>query len=101
MERRIELHRVLSEIMSPNKVYFQPPNALEMSYPCIVYALDMVDEVFADNLKHVSFRRYSLTLIDEDPDSKYVDSILELTMSSFDRFYTVDDLNHFTFTIYF
>ena len=43
---------------------------------------------------------YDITVIDPDPDTVYMEQILDQPMTSFDRFYTVDDLNHFVFSTY-
>ncbi|MEG2624550.1 MAG: hypothetical protein RSC06_16790, partial [Clostridia bacterium] len=56
---------------------------------------------YADNRVYRRKRRYVLTVIDKNPDSKIPDRMAELPMCALDRCYTADNLNHYTFTIYF
>jgi hypothetical protein len=99
MANRLELHDILLA-MTP-KVYFQPPENHQMEYPCIVYERDSEDTLFADNVPFRRTKRYSVTVIDRDPDSAIPDKVASLPMSSFDRHFTADDLNHDVFTIFF
>lgn len=95
---RSELSQRLHKICE--HCYFSPPSS-GMVYPCIVYELSQKDPKYADNLKYLMFDRYSLMLIDENPDSEYVEDILELDYCQMDRPpYTKDGLNHFVFTLY-
>ena len=96
---RIQLHEVLKGI-APN-VYFQPPNGTKMVYPCIIYVRDMTHTQQADNRLYKDTKRYSVTVIDRNPDSPIPDQVLRLPLCSHDRFFTSDDLNHDVFTLYF
>lgn len=96
---RQELQNLLTTIV-PN-VYFQPPESIKMVYPCIVYKLAQPSILHADNIKYRVMNRYTLTLIDRNPDSIYYDAIMALPYSSFDRHFNSDDLNHFVFELYF
>lgn len=101
MDRRLELHEILVSILGSRNVYFQPPPSIRMKYPCIVYELDDIHTMNADNSKYADKRRYKITVIDSDPDSEFIDKLLELQYCSFDRFYASDNLNHFVFTLYY
>lgn len=101
MDRRLELHEILVSILGGRNVYFQPPPSIRMKYPCIVYELDDIHTMKADNSKYADKRRYKITVIDSDPDSEFIDKLLELQYCSFDRFYAADNLNHFVFTLYY
>lgn len=82
-------------------VHFQPPSGFQMTYPCIVYELmDQVAE-YADNQPYRLKRKYRVTVIDPKPDSVIADKIALLPCCAFDRFYTVDNLNHFAYEIYY
>ena len=37
MERRLELHEALCEVLGSRNVYFQPPDNVTMRYPCFVF----------------------------------------------------------------
>lgn len=96
---RSELHEILKEITP--KVYFQPPNSTKMEYPCIRYERDAVDTQYADNKPHRSDTRYMVTVIDRDPDSEIPGKVAALPLSSFNRFYTADNLNHDVYNVFF
>ena len=101
MDRRLDLHQILMNILGSDKVYFQPPETIKMSYPCIVYERSDIETKYADNTKYHNMVRYSLTLIGRSPESDVVSKLLALRYCSYDRFYVVDNLNHDTFTLYY
>lgn len=82
--------------------YFQPPGNPEMKYPCIRYNYTNDLDVFADNIHYMSSKRYTVTIIDEDPDSE-IPIRLKNTFSycTSDRNFVVDGLNHFVYTLYY
>lgn len=106
MSSREELHEhfcAIIDITEPDgdrHVYFQPPQSLKIKYPAIVYKLKSIPTKIANNKIYRKNRRYEAVLIDKNPDSGYVDKILEIPHCSFENFYTADNLNHFAFTIY-
>lgn len=99
MRDRQELQDIFLAI-TPN-VYFQPPANLSMQYPCIVYSRDDVQTDFSGNRPYNRMRRYSLTVIDPDPDSSIVDAVGALERCSFSRSFKADDLNHDVFNLYY
>lgn len=107
MGQRIELHSVLCELLagftdhSEKKVYFQPPETVKLSYPCIIYKLAVESPQYADNLKYLGMKRYTVTIIDRNPDSEIPDAVSLLPYCKFDRSYSADYLNHFVYELYF
>lgn len=102
MASRLELHEELCEILGSRNVYFQPPESVKMTYPCIRYDLSAVDQRHADDKTYYSSRRYEIIVIDRDPDSEIPFAVLDsFQMSRFDRKYTADNLNHFVITLYY
>lgn len=99
MAPRQQLHDILTAI-TPN-VYFQPPENVRMEYPCIVYNRDFLDTKFADNEPFSLTKRYMVTVIDRDPDSDIPDRVAELPMSTFNRFFAADGLNHDVYQVFF
>ena len=99
MAPRLQLHNIL-EAITP-RVYFQPPANVQMEYPCIVYNRDFLDTKFADNEPFSLTKRYMVTVIDRDPDSDIPDKVSALPMSTFNRFYTADGLNHDVYQVFF
>lgn len=96
---RSQLHQILKGIVE--NVYFQPPNGLQMKYPCIVYQRDSADTTYADNRPYHIDKRYTITVIDRDPDSAIPDKVASLPLCTFDRFFPADNLNHDVYTLYF
>lgn len=99
MAPRLALQALL-EALAPN-VYFQPPANVQMKYPCIVYRRDFSDTRFADNAPYNNTTRYSVTVIDRDPDSGIPVKVQALPLCSYDRGFVADGLNHDVFRLYF
>lgn len=102
------LHDALCEVLgtSPldedDRCYFSPPADKDITYPCIVYNYTNDDEEFADNVIYRSYRRYTITIIDEDSDSEIpikLKNILPYCTS--DRNFASDGLNHFVYTLFY
>jgi len=96
---RLELQALLAAITE--HVYFQPPENIQMQYPCIVYSRDGTSSDHADNELYRYAKRYQVTVIDRDPDTELADHVEALKYSSFERFFPSDDLNHYVFSVYF
>ena len=101
VDRRLELQTIFETLLGTRDVYFQPPVNVVLKYPCIVFKRDKVDSKFANNKAYALKVRYSVTIIDKNPDSPFVEKLLMLPFSSFDRHFTSDNLNHDVFNIYY
>ena len=101
MDRRLELHQILVNILESNNVYFQPPATIHLNYTCIIYQRAKIAQKYANNITYNDIVRYDIILITRDPDTELVDKLLELPYCSYDRYYAADGLNHDTFTIYY
>ena len=100
MSSRTSLQTELEELLGSRNVYFQPPASVRMQYPAIVYSLDGIEKMHANDDMYKALTAYSLTLIDKDPDTEFLDTLLKLKYCRFVRFYTADNLNHWVFTLY-
>lgn len=101
MAPRLELQTKLEAVLGTDKVYFQPPASLTLTYPCIVYKRSGIKSQFGDNIPYSLSNEYTLTVIYKDPDSDLVDKVSKLPKCKLDRTYTNDNLYHALFTIYF
>ena len=106
MRSRLELHEILCSIanefgISNSQVYFQPPATIKMRYPCIVYERARTETRYADNNPYTLCRRYTVTVIDKNPDSEIPDRVALLPMCSHSRTFTNDNLNHYVYDLYF
>lgn len=99
--RRVELQSLFEELLGSRNVYFQPPASVRMKYPAIVYSVNNMWNHRADNSSYVHHTAYQAIVIDRDPDSDIPEKICELPLSSFDRFYVADNLNHWVYTLYY
>lgn len=82
-------------------VYFRAPSK-GMRYPCIKYDLSGKMVNHADNIKYLKRNQWSITIIDEDPDSDIPETFEEtFPYCRFDRSYQADGLNHFVYTLYY
>lgn len=98
---RIQLQKLLTELLGSSNVYFEPPEDIKMKYPAIVYHRDYVSTQYADNKPYRQDKRYEVTVIDADPDSAIPDKVGALPQASFDRPMVVDKLHHSIYTLYF
>lgn len=103
MGQRLNLHLVLKAIPGVEEAYFQPDQNVNLQYPCIVYERSSinVNAAHADNIKYWQKKRYSVTVIDRNPDSPIVDAVGELPYTELERFFVTDGLNHTVFQTFF
>ena len=100
MNSRITLHNELVNILGSKYVYFQPPESLQMKYPCIVYERHDISNTHADDTIYTQSRQYRVTVIDKNPDSDIVTKVSQIPTARFIRHQVIDNLNHDTFNIY-
>lgn len=101
LDKRLELQKLLEDILGSKNVYFEPPPNFKMKYPCIRYKRARYDPQYADNIPYKLVSRYELTFIYRDPDNETVYRLAQLPMCSYDRPYTADNLSHDVFTLYY
>lgn len=101
MDRRLELHQILSGISGVKKAYFQPPESEKLEYPCIIYQLTNVDMRSADDYPYKNRDGYQVTIIDRNPDSQIRRYLERLQLCRFNRFFINDNLNHWVYQIYY
>ena len=71
-----------------------------MSYPAIVYELNDIQDIYANNSTYLRHKSYSITLMDKNPDNTYVEAIANLPKSKFNRFFVTENINHWVFTVF-
>lgn len=102
----MKIHQILCDVMGCEtegdrcRCHFQPPSNVRMVYPALVYELSDIQIWQADNKHYHAEEVYMLTLMDKNPDSKYLEKLKYVPNVSFNRFYVVDGLNHWVFTIH-
>lgn len=101
MDKRLELHEKLVEVLGSRNVYFQPPASIKMKYPAIVYERNDILNRHANNQVYNRRVAYTITLIDSNPDSETVVKLSQLPLCGYDRHFESDNLNHDVFTLYY
>lgn len=102
MGNRLELHKELVKIFESNNVYYQPPESIKIVYPCIIYKQTGMNIKKANNKCYIMHDKYDITIITRTPDPKIKYEILNhFRMINFDRMYTMNNLNHYTYTLYY
>lgn len=102
MSRRKELHAILVEKIGDNKrVYYQPPENLNMEYPCIRYSKIPPAVRYADDKKYISKDKYQIIVLSKNPDEDVISSILDLPLSSYESHYISDNLYHDIINVYY
>lgn len=83
-------------------VKYQPPPDYKLRYPCLIYERSNGKTVFAANRPYTFTNRYTVTIIDRNPDTDYVEMMaMHFPMCVMDRSFTADGLNHYVFTLYY
>lgn len=101
-DKRLELDQILRDLLGSGNVYFQPPENVRMSYPCIVYNRQNADSKFANNKTYISCMRYQVSYIDANPDSDFHIKMIEtFPMCVYANHFVADNLNHEIFDLYY
>ena len=99
---RPALHDILCGVLGrKDRCYFEPPSTIVMSYPCIRYVHTNNRNGHADNIKYTTSKRYTVTIIDTDPDSEIPKRLEKLSYCSLDRRYDADGLVHWVYVLYY
>lgn len=102
MGLRTDLQAIFEALIGGSgKVYFQVPPSIKMIYPCIIYEHSGGNTRFANNKPYMYEDQYTVTLIDPNPDSAIRFAIINLPKCVYERHYTVDNLNHDIFRLYY
>ena len=102
MNKRLELHDKLKEIIGNDNVYFQPPASVHLSYPCVIYKVGNGKAKYADGMVYGYINSYELVFIFKKPNIWIIDKVLEaLPMCKMSRAYVADNLNHYAFSVYY
>ena len=102
MSKRIELHEKLCDLIQNNHVYFQPPESVKLTYPCFIYRYGGYNVKHANNKNYIGRDYYEVIYFDKNPDNTMVHDFIDyFPLSRFGRHYTSDNINHYTFTLYY
>ena len=101
MGSRIDLQRLLENLLGSDHVYYDPPETVKIKYPAIIYSKNGVQSKRADDSRYQTLTRYDLIVLDRRPDNPVIEKLLDLSYCSYDRHYVSDNLHHDSLTIYY
>ena len=99
MGQRLSVHEILVGLSDDVKVYFEPPENLNMVYPCIVYQRERIRVNHADGKPYRLTDTYLVTLIERNPDSELPMELAALPKCVHDRTFTTNGLRHNVFKL--
>lgn len=101
-QRRLEFDGELRTLLGTKNTYFEPPANVRMQYPCVVYSRSGIYDTRADDLKYLKRQRFSVTVIDTNPDTEWPQMILDhFPYARFDRPFSADRLAHYVISVYY
>lgn len=107
MATRLQLQAALQAIIGVRSdgkanVYFQPPESVKLSYPCIIYKRNGGDTEHADDRPYRFTVSYEILLIDKNPDSEFIEKLaMAFPTIEYKRHYVSDNLNHDAFSLFY
>ena len=102
MARRLPLHEELCSILGSRNVYFRPPASVKMNYDAIVYHVSNRNDLKANDHRYRGLIAYEVSYITRDPDSEIPETLLNsFTYIEHNQTFTIDNLHHDVFTIYY
>lgn len=101
MASRLNLQKLLEDILGTRNVYFDPPESVKIQYDAIRYSRSKIENTFASNAVYKQDDRYEVVAIYRNPDSDLPRKISRLPMCVHDRHYVSDNLHHDVFTLYY
>jgi len=96
----LTVHSYLASLFPTVTLYFQPPETLKLTYPCIIYSIENIFTRHADNRPYKIKNRYSLMLITRTLDETLNDILLSIESARFERLFIGENLYHFIVTIH-
>lgn len=98
---RLDFQTFLETLKGDRNVYFQPPSNKKISYPAIIYHLSDITNEHADNIPYFQGTLYQLIYITDDPDDVMIKTLAKLPYCRYDRWYSAENLNHYSYQIFF
>lgn len=101
MASRMDLQNELIVLLGSDHVYYDPPENLQMQYPCFIYTVSKANERYSDNKVYRYVNGYDITYVDINQDSDVLEKFkTHFLMSNFNRHYVADELHHTVFVVY-
>lgn len=102
LTQRLKLHEELCSLLGNKCCYFNPPDNIQLKYPCIVYRRLRPDVKKADNKRYTTKDHYRLTVISRDPDYELPDTISDtFPYATIENQANVNNLSHTYIDLYY
>lgn len=101
MDKRLELHEKLVDVLGSRYVYYQPPSTVKMEYPCIVYRRDGSDIKRGNNSVYNHRKRYHITYISRSSNEDVTDALEHMLYCRFSDKLVIDNLYHSYLSLYY
>lgn len=102
MPDRLALQAELETLLGSRNVYYQPPESVKMSYPCIKFNRQAPAVRRADGIRYKKDNCWNLTVITTDPETDLGERLAEhFDKCEIDRYYVYDNLTHCALTLYY
>lgn len=102
-ERRTKLRETLKSFfpahMEPH-IYFQPPSGHKLEYPCFIYHLSDMPQIWANNKPYKWEKAYEVEYITRDPEDPMRDKVIALPKCRWNRTFTNGNLHHYVYIIF-
>lgn len=100
MASRKQIQQTLEEtIGTSGKVYFQAPESTKIQYPCIIYDIENINNINADDDVYSQNISYKLLLMTTNPVDKTIKKLSKLKYCRFVRYYTLSGLHHYVYSL--
>lgn len=102
MDRRPAFQDELETLLGSEYACYQAPDTRKMQYPAIRYELKKIDSKYANNKRYLRASGYKVVLLTWQVDDPLIYKIMDtFTMCEYVSHYTVDNLHHHEFIIYY
>lgn len=100
---RIDLHNMIKSLTPTGwNIYFQPPESIKLSFPCIIYGRGEIDAKYADDKMYVGKRAYNVQIISRDPECTLAETLMmNISGCKSTGLSVIDNLYHDNLTIYY
>lgn len=101
-DQRVSLQRKLESLGdATHKVYYQPPDDLNIIYPCIIYERSNIKNTSADDAVYQQSYSYNIIVAEQSPVSALVEDVSKLAGIRFLNHYIRNKIIYDSFTISF
>ena len=100
MDQRLLFHSKLSSVLPGVALFFSKPPDTELVYPCVIYTRSRAKALHANGKKYSVRPMFTCVLMTNLPDDHLFNILENMSLSTHDRSYLSDDINHDVFTIY-